>query len=95
MRASWRPVAGTICISPHALAADRTSGSNVDSCAMSAATRYGSRSARGGVLADEIPVGQRKDDLQDLLRQRLIRRSGCCGYARRISVMARRSSPFW
>ena len=47
----------------------------------------------GGVLADQIPVGQRKDHLQDLARQALIGGQEL-GYARRISVMARRSSPF-
>ena len=37
--ASRRPVAGTSCISPHAFATDLISGSKVDSCAISAATR--------------------------------------------------------
>ena len=37
VRASRRPVAGTICISPHALAEDLMSGSNVDSWLISAA----------------------------------------------------------
>ena len=36
--ASRRPVLGRICISPQALATERALGSNVDSCAISAAT---------------------------------------------------------
>ena len=37
-----RPVDGRICINPYAFAADLTSAVKVDSCAMSAAIRYGS-----------------------------------------------------
>ena len=43
LRAYCRPVPGMTCISPRALADDRISAVKVDSCAISAETRYGSR----------------------------------------------------
>ena len=43
-RATRRPVSGITCIKPYAFADDLISAVNVDSCAMSAAIRNGSRS---------------------------------------------------
>ena len=82
---------GMTCISPRALADDRISGVNVDSCAISADTRYGSRFLAVRPF-DQIPVVERKMIRSTSVGSVSPSAERNCGYARRMVVMDPRSA---
>ncbi len=94
-RARRRPVAGTICISPQAFATDLACGSKVDSCAMRAAMRYGSSPCSADCLRIDSQYVSGKMTCRISVGSCSPPAVRCCGYARRINVIARRSSPIW
>jgi hypothetical protein len=83
------------CISPHAFATDFAAGSNVDSWPMSAATRYGSRSWVAEYFRIESQYASGKMTWSISAGSSWPPAVRNCGYVRRYSEIARRSSPFW
>ena len=91
-RASRRPVAGTSCISPHAFADRLTLRRRTSTPARSAPRQVGIEIVQRRVLPDRVPVGQRKDHLQDLGGQLRRRRPGTAD-RRAASARSRGAAP--
>ncbi len=75
LRLNALPVAGITCIKPMALTGETASGSNSDSCRMSAATRNGSN-PRSREVALNVPLVVRLEGTNVDLGKKILKTSG-------------------